>query len=76
MTINMRQSYFYVPVKRPIFIQIPAEDREAGDKDMIAQLNLSIYGTRDAAQNKTEAYTKFLMEKTSPKAVTTRTILR
>ena len=35
-------------------MEIPMEDLEPGDEMMVAKLNLSIYGTRDAAQNWTE----------------------
>ena len=43
-----------------MYIQIPAEDRLAGDESRVAQLNLSFYGTRDAAKNWTQTYTAFL----------------
>ena len=62
MAIDVSRAYFYAPAKRPIFIEIPAEDREAGDAGTVAQLNLSVYGTRDAAQNWIETYTQFLTE--------------
>ena len=34
----------------------------AGDEGKAAQLNLSLYGTRDAPQNLAETYTKLLVE--------------
>ena len=43
-----------------IFIEIPREDRQPGDADFVAQLNLSVYGTRYAAPNWTNTYTQFL----------------
>ncbi len=51
MTNDVKRAYFHAPATRPIFIQIPKEDREEGDDDKVGQLNLSLYGTRDAAQN-------------------------
>ena len=61
MAIDVKRAYFYAPATRPIFIHIPAEDREPGDEGMVAQLNLSLYGTRDAAFNWTKIYTRFLL---------------
>ena len=51
MTNDVKRAYFHAAATRPIFIQIPKEDREDGDNDKVGQLNLSLYGTRDAAQN-------------------------
>ena len=58
--IDIKRAYFYAPATRPVFIEIPKEDRRPGDEGKIARLNLSLYGTRDAAQNWTAEYTKFL----------------
>ena len=44
---------------RPLFIEIPDEDREDGDEGYVGQLNLSLYGTRDAALNRAKTYTEF-----------------
>ena len=49
--LDNKRAYFYAKASRPISIEIPVEDREAGDKDMVGKLNLSLYGTLDAAQN-------------------------
>ena len=49
--IDIKRAYFYAPARRPVFIEIPMEDREEGDEGMVGQLQLSLYGTRDAAQN-------------------------
>eukprot|EP00973_Karenia_brevis_P012895 1749607-Karenia_brevis.AAC.1 len=51
MTNDVKRAYFYAAATREIFIEIPAEDREPGDEAKVARLNLSLYGTRDAAQN-------------------------
>ena len=39
-------------------MEIPMEDWQPGDEARVAKLNLSFHGTRDAAQNWTEEYTK------------------
>ena len=49
--IDIKRAYFYAPAKRQVFIEIPEEDKEAGDEDRVGRLQLSLYGTRDAAQN-------------------------
>ena len=44
-----------------MFIEIPKEDLEPGDEGCVVQLQLSLYGTRDAAQNWVHEYTTFLL---------------
>ena len=56
----MSRAYFYAPATRPLFIEIPIEDWNEGDEGMVGQLQLSLYGTRDAAQNWAATYTKLL----------------
>ena len=51
LSIDVSRAYFYAESIRPVFIQIPEEDRLPGDEGMVGRLNLSLYGTRDAAQN-------------------------
>ena len=62
MSNDVRRAYFYAPAKRPIYISIPAEDLENGDEDRVGVLNLSLYGTRDAASNWADAYSSRLVE--------------
>ena len=45
-----------------MYIEIPVGDRKPGDKDKIGMLNLSLYGTRDAARNLQKEYTGFMKE--------------
>ena len=59
--IDIKRAYFYAPVKRDVFIKIPKEDFEPGDEDRVAKLRISLYGTRDAAQNWTAEYTRHLL---------------
>ena len=51
MSNVVSRAYFYAPTTRPIYIAIPDEDYEPGDETKVARLNLSLYGTRDAAMN-------------------------
>ena len=60
MTNDVKRAYFYAEARRPIYVEIPVEDREEGDENNVAILNLSLYGTRDAAQNWAETYTALL----------------
>ena len=60
MAIDVERAYFYARRKILVFIEIPMKDRELGDEHKAGQLNLSLYGTRDAAQNLAEEYTKTL----------------
>jgi hypothetical protein len=62
MAIDVKRAYFYAPATRPLFVHIPKEDREKGDEKMVARLNLSVYGTRDAAMNLTKVYNDFALE--------------
>ena len=59
-SIDIKRAYFYAPVRREVYIKIPAEDFEVGDEGRVARLRLSLYGTRDAAQNWAAEYTKQL----------------
>ena len=60
MAVDVKRAYFYAKAQRPVFIEIPAEDRQPGDENMVGKLSLSLYGTRDAAQNWATEYTNFL----------------
>ena len=60
ISVDVRRAYFYAEAKREVFIEIPLEDWEPGDEHNVAQLNLSLYGTRDAAQNWAEEFTRTL----------------
>ena len=60
MSVDVRRAYFYAKATRPVYIEIPIEDFEPGDEGRVARLNMSLYGTRDAAQNWAREYTTFL----------------
>ena len=60
MSNDVKRAYFHAPATRPVFIKIPEEDLEPGDECRVGQLNLSLYGTRDAAMNWAKRFTTFL----------------
>jgi len=62
MSNDVKRAYFYAPASRPIYIKIPDEDWEAGDEGKVGVLNLSLYGTRDAAMNWADTYSRHLKE--------------
>ena len=61
MTSDIKRAYFYAPATRSIFIKIPREDWEDGDDERVGELNLSLYGARDAAMNWAKTYSNFLV---------------
>ncbi len=60
MAIDIKRAYFYAKAQRPVYIEIPPEDKQLGDEEKVGKLNVSLYGTRDAAQNWAVEYTTFL----------------
>ena len=59
-SVDVKRAYFYAKSTRAIYVEIPIEDYEDGDELRVGKLNLSLYGTRDAAQNWSKEYTAFL----------------
>ena len=49
--IDLRRAYFYAKTKRTVYVEVPVEDWQPGDEEMCGMLRMSLYGTRDAAQN-------------------------
>jgi hypothetical protein len=62
MATDVKRAYFYAPARRPIYVEVPEEDKVEGEGDVVGELQLSLYGTRDAAVNWSNAYTKFLKD--------------
>ena len=60
-TVDIKRAYFYAPACRRLYIRLPEEDRMPGEEDMVGELQLSLYGTRDAAMNWTRQYTNHLV---------------
>ena len=46
--IDVRRAYFHAKARRPVYVQLPEEDKEEGQ---CGRLNKALYGTRDAAQS-------------------------
>ena len=57
MSNDVKRAYFYAPSTREVYIRIHKEDLEDGDEDKVGMLNLSLYGTRDAALNWVKTHT-------------------
>ena len=62
LSIDVKRACFYVAARHEIYIEIPMEDWQPGDADKVAKLNLGLYGTKGAAQNWAEEYTRRLQE--------------
>ena len=60
MAIDVSRAYFFADAIRPVYIELPMEDRLPADEGMVGRLNLSLYGTRDAAQHWAVEYTRTL----------------
>jgi len=56
--IDVRRAYFHAKCRRDVYVELPEEDAEEG---MCGKANMSIYGTRDAAQNWEEEYSDFMI---------------
>ena len=57
--VDVSRAYFYAPSRRPVFVKLPEEDDEPG---MCGRLNVSMYGTQDAASNWEHKYATHLIE--------------
>ena len=62
MICDVRRAYFYAPVRTKVFVSICEEDFEDGDENRCDELILSMYGTRDVAQNWAEEFTEHLVQ--------------
>ena len=51
MINDVARAFFEAPMQRDMCVELPEEDREEGEGDMVAYLQQSLYGTRDAAAN-------------------------
>ena len=60
MVCDVSRAFFYAPIETLIYVELPEEDREPG-KDEVAELNFSLYGTRQAAANWHKAYSEHLI---------------
>ena len=60
MSNDVRRAYFYAPATRPIYVELPEEAGEGPGKS--ARLLKSLYGTRDAATNWSQACSQILLD--------------
>ena len=60
MICDVRRAYFYAKVTRDLYIELPDEDEHA-TPGQLGKLNLSLYGTRDAAKNWQEHLSRHLI---------------
>ena len=53
MVNDVRRAFFYAKALRPIWVELPEEDYDTEDEenDNVGLLEMSLYGTRDAARN-------------------------
>ena len=58
MNHDISKAYFFASATTDMYIELPPEDAEPG---MVGKIEKSLYGTRDAALNWAEAYTKVLL---------------
>ena len=48
---DAKRAYFNATATRYVFVQLPPEEPKDGEQNICGKLQLSMYGTRDAAQN-------------------------
>ncbi len=51
MAVDIKRAYFYARSVRETYVDLPKEDYQPGDEQRCGRLNMSMYGTRDAAMN-------------------------
>lgn len=56
--VDVKRAYFYSPERRSVYVSLPDEDPMPA---FCAKLNVSMYGTRDAASNWEEKYASHLI---------------
>jgi hypothetical protein len=59
MVQDVKKAYFYAPATRDVYVELPPERHQPG---MCAKLHKSLYGTRDAALNWSQAYSEVLQK--------------
>ena len=58
--VDVSRAYFYAKSVRPTYIKLPDEDPRSNEPGVVGKLMMSMYGTRDAAQNWAEEYSSTL----------------
>ena len=62
MYADVSRAYFYAKAVRPVYVNLPDEDRPEKDEQMCGRLMMSMYGTRDAATNWPAEYTATVIQ--------------
>ena len=62
MLNDVKKAFFYAPAQRDLYVELPPEAPGPGEDGMCGKLLQSLYGTRDAAANWAQAYTKVLLD--------------
>ena len=62
MTVDIKRAYFNAEATRQVFVEVPKEDKNDDDGDVVGELRLCLYGTRDAAYNWSETVAAQLKE--------------
>ena len=61
MYADLSRADFYAPAVRPVYVRLPEEYVKDCDEGMVGRLNMSMYGTRDAAASWAAEYGKTLI---------------
>ena len=59
---DISRAHFMAPASRELFVELPEEDRLAGEENFIGRLSRSMYGFRDASRNWMEDWQGLLQE--------------
>ena len=59
---DISRAFFHAPAKRKAYFQLPPEDQGTGQEGLCGRLSYSMYGTRDAAQKWSDAYSQQIIE--------------
>ena len=51
MVNDVSRAFFHANATRDVYVQLLDEEKAEGEEGMCSKLNISMYGTRDAAQN-------------------------
>ena len=62
MVNDISRAFLHAPAKTRVYVQVPEEDCQDGDRGLCGRLDFSMYGTRDAAQNWFTAYSHQLVQ--------------
>ena len=60
--IDVSRAHFYAQAVRDVFIQLPDEDPDAANGDLVGKLDRTMYGTLDAAERWAEHYSQILVQ--------------